>query len=459
MTVAPRDSQDGLEWDIGLFCPEPHWTREPSISAIESVSRQHLNIPSEHLCSVAFFAAGVFNKLYRVDYAGQSLIMRLSLPVYPHHKTRGEVATLRWLRLNSTAPVPKVVAFDDCNDNEIGFEWILMELMPGFPAQQRWRTMSMEKKVALTGRIAEIQAELFYHEKLDSSSFSGIGTLHASTKGKKAEVPTPVAPGRLVAHEFFLAGRVNYDVPRGPFHSSSAWLESMIKILILEQTAVVEKAQDDDDKEDAEAILLSARRLLSILPKVFPDTEENCVEPTVLWHDDLNLNNMLVDEEGDLTAIVDWECVSLLPIWMTTNMPRFLQGENRSEEPTPDEYSDETPEGSTDSGHGSDLDKLDNEGKNSLYWMDMMEYDATKLREVYKARLRELWPGWPLQDRAGGIATGTLRRRSKWREYQHPASCGRNRQLCSLESGRAKAQLAGIPRDGLTARPGSAPCI
>ncbi|KAH7259208.1 uncharacterized protein BKA55DRAFT_562211 [Fusarium redolens] len=53
--------------------------------------------------------------------------MRVSLPVDPKHKTAGEVATLKWLSQHSTMPVPRVIAFDDTRDNQIGFEWILME--------------------------------------------------------------------------------------------------------------------------------------------------------------------------------------------------------------------------------------------------------------------------------------------------------------------------------------------
>ncbi len=76
--------------------------------------------------------------------------MRVTLPVYPHHKMGDEVATLSWLRRNTTVPVPNIVTFDDSNNNEIGFEWILMELMPGSQAYQKWRTMLMEQKVAIT---------------------------------------------------------------------------------------------------------------------------------------------------------------------------------------------------------------------------------------------------------------------------------------------------------------------
>ncbi|KAK5626765.1 hypothetical protein RRF57_002480 [Xylaria bambusicola] len=385
MANMPHENQDGLEWEHGLFDIIPHWTREPSVSAIENVSRYQLKISTEDPCHVSFYASGVFNKLYRVDCPDQSLLMRVTLPVYPHHKTHGEVTTLRWLRDHTSVPVPKVLAFDDSNNNEIGFEWILMELMPGLSAYERWRTMPMEQKELIAKRMAEIQAELFYYGKLNLA-FRGIGTLHTNTTGEAVDVPLPVAPGTLVAHEFFMGDRFKYDVPRGPFHSSSAWLDSLLKIIILEQTAAIEKAEDDGEKEGAEEILATARRLLPLLPKIFPETQEMEAQPTVLWHDDLNLRNILVDEKGGITAIVDWECVSTVPIWMTTSMPKFLQGDNRTEEPIRDTYRDETPSELAASESDDGLPQLDNEGKNPLYWEHKMEYEVTQLREVYKAR-------------------------------------------------------------------------
>ncbi|KAI1362456.1 kinase-like protein [Xylaria arbuscula] len=395
MTDIPQNNQDGLEWEFGLFHTLPCWTREPSIAAIENVSRQCLKIPSESACYVSFFAGGTYNKLYRVDYTDGSVLMRVTLPVHPYHKTRGEATTLIWLRYHTSVPVPKVIAFDDSRNNEIGFEWILMELMPGTPAYKTWRTMSMDQKEVMTKRIAEIQAELYYHGKLHLA-FKEIGTLHPSTTKEAARMPIPVAPNTLVSMEGFQAYRLKYDVPRGPFRSSYTWLESYINLLILEQLEAIEKLGDDEDKDDPEEILAAARGLLSLLPQVFPETEETNSTPTVLWHHDLNLRNILVDEKGDVTAIVDWECVSAMPIWMTTNIPRFLQGQSRLEEPIRDSYGDETPSdlewSRQDPDSASDLLQLDNEGKTPLYWEHMMEYEVTKLCEMYKTRLTALWP-------------------------------------------------------------------
>ena len=324
--------------------------------------------------------------------------MRMSLPVYPRHKTRAEVATLRWVRENTTVPVPKVLGFDDSNVNEIGYEWILMELMQGTSADGRWRTMSMEQKVALTKQIVTFQAELSGLGK-PGSMFRSVGTLgHRIDRTSDAGDPKDFVPGLLVSHEFFMGDHLHYDVPRGPFRSSHDWLSAVLNIILLHQTKVLENTEDEDDREDAEEVLSVARRLVSLLPNVFPLTSDE-PETTGLYHHDLHLNNILVNEECEITAVLDWECVSALPLWMLTNVPKFLDWPAREDEPQRDVYADETPEESAAAAlRRNDPGYLDNEGKNELYFIHRMEYEATQLRKVYEARLKELCLDWPPEE-------------------------------------------------------------
>lgn len=388
-----RDTQDGLGWDDSGLSLEPKWTREPSLDAIESVCRQHLDIRTEEICTVSFFASGAFNKLYLVSITTTNpLLMRVSLPVHPHHKTRGEVATLQWVRDNTEIPVPKVVAFQDSNENEIGFEWILMELMPGTPVYRRWRTMSMEQKVALTNRIAEFEAQLACCGDPETT-FRKVGTLEMDLGDENAGKPKTYVPGQMVSHDFFMGDHLHYDVPRGPFRSTHDWLRSALSLIVIDSTKVIEKAADEDDREDAENQLRSAEKLLGLLPKVFP-AEQNSPEMTAIYHDDLNLNNILVDDQGKITAVVDWECVSALPFWMAAKFPEFLSVGGRDEKPDRDCYSNEqavsiAKDGSADD---EDDDDMDNEGKNKLYWIHLMEWEMTQLQKVYDARLKQLWP-------------------------------------------------------------------
>lgn len=354
--------------------------------------------PPEAPCTAAFHASGLFNKLYMVKCARGPLILRVSLPVYPRHKTRAEVATLRWVRENTAVPVPEVLGYDDGNDNEIGYEWILMELMQGTSAHKRWRTMSMEQKVVLTKQIATFQAELSGLGK-PGSMFRSIGTLDTRA-GRKIDAgdPKEFVPGLLVSHEFFMGNHHHYDVPRGLFCSSHDWLSAVLSTILLHQTAVLEETEDEGDREDAEEVSSAARKLLSLLPKVFPPASDE-PEATGLYHHDLHLNNILVNEQGEITAVLDWECVSALPLWMQTKVPKFLDWPARDDEPRRDAYADETPEEAAAAARRrNDADYLDNEGKNELYFIHMMEYEATQLRKVYEARLKELWLDWPLEE-------------------------------------------------------------
>lgn len=392
----PRPAQDGLGWQQTPLYLIPVWTREPSISAIESVARKRLKTPSEDPCIVTFHAAGLFNKVYLIRTIGHSFIMRVTLPVYPRHKTRAEVVTLRWVHANTSVPVPKVFGFDDSNENEIGFEWVLMEYMEGTSARKRWRTMSMEQKVALTKRFAAFQFELSGLDKQEPA-FKRIGTLDSPEVDLEVESQAPqtvASPWRLVSHEFFMGDHLEYDIPRGPFRSSHDWLSAVLTIIIRHQTLVLEKSEDEDEIEEAKDILPVAQSLLALLPKIFSPDLTN-LEPTALHHHDLNLNNILVNEQGEVTAVLDWECVSALPLWMMSEVPKFLDGQPREDEPQRNSYADETPkEAGTEADERNDSHDLDNEGKNELYWIHRMEYETTQLRRVYKARLKELCPEW-----------------------------------------------------------------
>lgn len=134
------------------------------------------------------------------------------------------------------------------------------------------------------------------------------------------------------------------------------------------------------------------RRLISLLPKIFPSFQ-NSPERTVIWHEDLSLGNILVDEEGKITDIVDWEYVSALPRWLTMKMPKFLEGPIREKEPRRQEYADESARGS-EVPEADEDNELDNEGLDELYCIHLMEYEQTQLRKFYHARMSQLQPDW-----------------------------------------------------------------
>ncbi|KAL3476605.1 phosphotransferase enzyme family-domain-containing protein [Aspergillus californicus] len=408
----PLATRNGLAWDDSGLETVPVWTREPNLDAILNVCREKVQANS-----VSFFAEGAFNKLYLAQTNGRSFLFRVLLPVHPQSKTRGEVTTLRFLRRETDIPVPEVVAFDDSGDNEIGFEWILMELMPGVSLYKKWRSLNAFQKVALVQRIAEFQAQIFRH------TFSGIGTLIMTDETERQKPQ----PGPLVSGMFFAGFHFDLDIPRGVFRSSHDWLSAYLEIAIADHTTAKEEAEDEEDEEDAEFALNITHRLISLLPKVFHPLQSP-PERSVIWHQDLSLSNILINEQGEITAVIDWECVSAMPLWMATQTPKFLNGSTRDKEPKRATYGDEnaTIVAPLKDGKEEEEDELDNEGKNELYWIHLMEYETTQLRQSYNASMRQLYPGWDnlvedsafKQDFAGAVfrcAFGFhLKRISQW---------------------------------------------
>ncbi|KAJ9643348.1 hypothetical protein H2199_004027 [Coniosporium tulheliwenetii] len=197
---------------------------------------------------------------------------------------------------------------------------------------------------------------------------------------------------------FFWGNHLTQDVPRGPFSNSHDWIRARLTFILNNQERILRDSDDEDDIEDATNIKELAQRLLELLPRVFPSGASSS-EPTVLFHDDLNLLNMLVEENEELTAVIDWECVSALPLWKVCQVPKFLEGRERNEEPCRDRHGVDELEDNEESG--SLPEALDDEGVASIYWEHLMEYEQTQLRHVFIETIEELEPLWMEESRKG----------------------------------------------------------
>ena len=101
------------------------------------------------------------------------------------------------------------------------------------------------------------------------------------------------------------------------------------------------------------------------------------------------MQNIMVDDSGQLTAVIDWECVSAVPLWRACQLPQLLQGRRRDEEPIKDSYSP-----ISDEDDEQDDDGLDNKGITDLYWIHLLEYEQTQLRKLFVEEMEKAQPEW-----------------------------------------------------------------
>ena len=370
---ALMSNQDGLEWVEGPFGLEPYWTREPEISTISQIVRKHLNLSHGIPVDVVFHSKGAFTKLYKISTPDVTYLMRISLAVDPIRRTESAVATMDFARQKISIPAPYIIAYSSDNSNELGFEWILMDMVPGTTLHQAWRKMPWDAKEAVVKQLAEHQAQLFEHK------FQKIGNLH-----RQAD---KITVDQLVTTIFYQGDHLTHNVVRGPFTSSHEWLKARLQLILADQQRILDTSCDEDEIEDAEFAHGLAKKLFEILPTVFlPNVSAN--EPTVLFHGNLSMQNIMVDEAGKLAMVMDWECVSAVPQWRACQLTSFLEGPMREEKPDRNNYAPDSDE------ENEDDDGLDNEGITDLYWEHLLEYERNQLALLFLKEMGRLKPDW-----------------------------------------------------------------
>ena len=360
---------------------EPDWGVDPSIELISETAHRHLKLSPDEIAhtTTEFQFQGGFNKLYAVECPRGSFFMRISLPVHPHFKTASEVATIGLLRSHTSIPVPRIIASSSTSDNELRFEWILMERVEGVPLADIWASLTWDAKVSCVKDVASIMAQLF------ELRYDSIGNLYNPEDlpilserkiQKNVDESNSVVLDRIVSMSTSWNAHLVADVHLGPFTSSKDWLDARFRLMEEDLTRLLESQDPDEDVEDIEDAQQDLKRLRNHLPSFFPSTAKNS-EGFALHHDDISRHNLILDSKGKLQALVDWEFVSVVPLWKGSQIPSFLNGPERTERPNPEIYTT----GSEDSN-------------DTLYDGDLYEFECTCLRGVFLEEMAQLAPNW-----------------------------------------------------------------
>ncbi|KAK9235074.1 phosphotransferase enzyme family-domain-containing protein [Lipomyces kononenkoae] len=451
----------GLEWVHDLWGSEPRWTVDLDEEAIKQTVQSALELPGA--CTIEFLAQGAFNRLYIIRSTEKDIVARVTLPVDPAWKTLSEVATLKWVRENTSLPVPEVLAYKADRSSVIGFEWIFMSKMPGKPLADVWRDVSFSAKENLVRQLALFCSDTFQkqmrgignlfpdstmpastsphgdgtvetteREKFRKPLLTSLGqstseiqesdtasedldtrdpvgkistseeiretkdnlcskeivkeTFHAKT-ATGTQDPSLVCVQRIVSAAFIWDDRIHQDVSRGPFSSSKDWLSARLALAesdYFKRLSRVQKRannnedseQEEDDPEELKNIIYIISTLRSRLDEFFP-TKDLEPEPSMIYHDDMSRHNILVNEDGILTAVVDWECVSALPLWIACQFPPILQGKPLEKEPIKSKYQ-----------HDENGEVVE------LYWEHLENYELTQLRHLFLEEMQRLQPTW-----------------------------------------------------------------
>ncbi|KAJ5227976.1 hypothetical protein N7489_008684 [Penicillium chrysogenum] len=277
----------------------------------------------------------------------------------PHHRTfmpmemgikllASEAATLRYLRAYSDIPVPEVYDYCASSDNDIGIPFIFMSEASGRPLSKFWKSAGSLQPDLETPIKAKILSQLGgITWKLSQLRFDKIGSLF---EDESFEIKECLSRGHM------LHGRYSLEIPRGPFTSEAKFYNSLVsaflehaEILQLSHHCFVAPVPSRDDHQSSiqyeSAVDLwndfvavgsktdsSDNRLDYIIAgDALRDIVRNLELPTVnsetfpLCHPDLSVNNIYVDDDYNITCVIDWAFALSIPESMLLTTPGLPQ--------------------------------------------------------------------------------------------------------------------------------------
>ncbi|EAS37376.3 phosphotransferase enzyme family protein [Coccidioides immitis RS] len=352
-------------------------------------------IGSKYCVEVVKISEGQYNKVFLLTMNdGREVIVKLPNPNAgrPCFTTASEVATMDFLRNILHLPVPKVYAWSSkASENPVGAEYIIMEKQAGVMLSDVWESMKGKQKAHIVLQVVD------FEKTLTSTKFTKVGALYYKDdlpamldtssplyvdKDGKEVHSAKFGIGPTNHRSFFDFGRGKLDIDHGPWSTPAEFMIAIAHREILCARARLRyplmpeglfygprQYQPSSSKK-----LSALHNYLKVAPYVLPDNRA-ALTP-VLWHGDLHLQNIFVDpgEPTRILGIVDWQCVSICPLFMQVTRPGFL------------DYNGPAPEGLRQIHLPGNFDSMTSDEQRNAKAL----HQAQTLHNLYLARSRQV---------------------------------------------------------------------
>ncbi|TDL19884.1 kinase-like protein [Rickenella mellea] len=241
---------------------------------------------------------GGFNQIFALssdDDNAVDVIARVNMPfgggfepplIERQDRVLSEVATLKWLKKNTSIPVPQVFAFDANPENDVGGAYMIQERIMGRPLTEVWSKSCLVSRMEIIKQLAHFQAQLF------NTSFSQIGSL------------------------------LNVEIYRGPWNTPREEMKDLMEEQLAEIRTAPEKillARQNDGHDTEDFRIDDFEKLYATILHVVQKVEllDQFVGSYSILHPDFNSNNVMVgyDNPSRIVGIIDWEGTRVQPKW------------------------------------------------------------------------------------------------------------------------------------------------
>ncbi|KAF1951434.1 hypothetical protein CC80DRAFT_519375 [Byssothecium circinans] len=300
---------------------------------------------STRCLSLEKIGEGNFNKAYRlVMEGGQKVVAKVPHPnagpaVFT---TASEVATMEFARTILGLPVPKILAWSASEKNPVEAEYIIMEEAQGSQLHEVWEKLPLRAKSDIMDRIVDVESKLL------SVSFHRLGSLYfhdsnipgcepavatADSQNISDQIRSKFSIGPIVRREFWGKERSSMHQHHGPWKSAAEYLTSIanreiewIKAYAPSQGAATDSRRkfqySSPDQHSPDAHISALEKFRAAVPYIVPQ-DPDLVSPR-FWHPDFHAGNIYVNDEGQISSIIDWQGAWTTPVFIGATPPLLL---------------------------------------------------------------------------------------------------------------------------------------
>ncbi|KAI0048701.1 kinase-like protein [Auriscalpium vulgare] len=235
-------------------------------------------------------ASGTSNVAYTLDFSdGVNWVLRIPFRDWSDIRARRmrlDIVAQQYILSRTSVPIPPVYSYDCTNDNALGHPYVIMAFVHGTRLADVWDDPTWWTGERTKARLLKSFAR--HMVELASLEFDAIGCLD------KVEPDGPyfVAPFPTM-RSFHNSEFEGPDSEAGPFDNAHNFIQSIL---------------DEEFQINRDPFLAALHIFLNSLLERQYDRA-----PFILGHPDLVAENVFVDETGEVSAIIDWDGVAVLP--------------------------------------------------------------------------------------------------------------------------------------------------
>lgn len=291
----------------------PLWTMDNcalinlAIDVRNSMFTNHENSLS---CQVIKRLNGSFNMVYILEFNdGLKYVVRLPAMGWGNRWTpaakkafESQILTMHLIRRMTDIPLPEIFAFDATQGNALKAPYMVISFISGVTVDALWYdetnlTPIEERRSRILSTTAMAMAQL-QHLKFD-----WIGSLQSNDEPNiKGLGIGPCYEWELPSRHAEYQGQAPSIRESGPFRTTKEYLTQM----------------HNSQRRDSHPMAVGCRelltRIIACLPLSVDETlDEGNDETFVLTAPDFDMQNFMIDEQGNLTGIIDWDHVQTMP--------------------------------------------------------------------------------------------------------------------------------------------------